>query len=141
MITGREIKEEYLDPAFDLLGCARARRLKWAGQLLRAEESFLPRRTALAELERTEGLGQPGGIFQDAPKGFTVQELVMLACDMTFWNARSRCLKTGVDPATVFVGREGPVDRRKPRQEKSLTNEAWLESGYTLVDGVWNLDW
>ena len=31
MITGREIKEEYHTPSFDLLGGVRARRLKWAG--------------------------------------------------------------------------------------------------------------
>ena len=66
MITGREIREEYLTPAFNLLNSARARRLKWAGQLLRGEESFLPRRVALAELSRTRGKGTPGGIFQDA---------------------------------------------------------------------------
>ena len=53
MITGREIREEYLEPLFDLLGYARARRLKWAGQLLRADVSFLPRRVAIAELEST----------------------------------------------------------------------------------------
>ena len=75
------ISEEYLEPSFDLLGCAsaRARRLKWGGQLLRAEETFLPRRVAMAELERTEGRGQPGGLFQDAPKGVSVEELVELA--------------------------------------------------------------
>jgi hypothetical protein len=31
MITSKEIREEYKQPSFDLLGCARARRLKWAG--------------------------------------------------------------------------------------------------------------
>jgi hypothetical protein len=85
MITGREIREEYKTPSFDLLGCVRARRLKWAGQLLRAPESYLPRRTALAELERYGGQGQPGGIFQDAPKGVTVKELVELAKSQTLW--------------------------------------------------------
>ena len=68
-----------MEPSFDLLGCARARRLKWAGQLLRAKESFLPRRVAMAELERT------GGLFQDAPKGVSVEELVELACMKQEW--------------------------------------------------------
>jgi exonuclease III len=95
MITGREIREEYLSPAFDLVGCARARRLKWAGQLLRAKESFLPRRVALEELGRTGGQGQPGGIFQDAPKGVSVEELVELACDRVLWDRMVGCLKNG----------------------------------------------
>ena len=85
MITGREIREEYLEPSFNLLGCARARRQKWAGQLLRAKETFLPRRVAMAELERTGGRGQPGGLFQDAPKGVTVEELVELAGMIQEW--------------------------------------------------------
>jgi hypothetical protein len=59
MITGKEIREEYFEPACDLPRCARATRLKWVGQLLRAKESFLPRRVAMVELERTGGKGQP----------------------------------------------------------------------------------
>jgi hypothetical protein len=95
MITGREIREEYLEPAFDLLRCARARRLKWAGQLLRAKESFLPRRVAMAELERTGGEGQPGGLFQDAPKGVSVEELVELACMKQEWGKLVGRVKRG----------------------------------------------
>jgi exonuclease III len=95
MITGREIKEEYLDPSFDLLSCARARRLKWAGQLLRAKESFLPRRVALAELERTGGQGQPGGIFQDAPKGVSMEVLVEMAGCVQEWGKLVGRVKRG----------------------------------------------
>ena len=36
---------------------------------LRGKESFLPRRVALCELQQTGGVGEPGGIFQDAPSG------------------------------------------------------------------------
>ena len=92
MITGKEIREEYRQPSFDMLGCVNARRLKWAGQLLRAPEDFLPRRTALAELERYEGSGQPGGIFQDAPKGVSVGELMELANGQVFWSKEVRKL-------------------------------------------------
>ena len=57
MITGRKIREEYKNPVFDLVGVVRARRLpvKWAGELLTREDSFLPRRIAIAELERFGG--------------------------------------------------------------------------------------
>jgi hypothetical protein len=95
MITGREIREEYLDPSFDLLSRARARRLKWAGQLLCAKESFLPRRVALAELERTGGQGQPGGIFQDAPKGVAIEELIEIAGDKLTWGNLVQSVKRG----------------------------------------------
>ena len=74
-----------------------ARRPKWVGQLalLRAEESFLPRRVALAELKRFGGAGHPGGIFQDAPKGarVSVEELVELARDQQFWGSLVGCMK------------------------------------------------
>jgi hypothetical protein len=93
MITGREIREEYKDPAFDLVGAVRARRLKWAGELLTREETFLPRRVALAELERYGGKGHPGGIFMDAPKGVSVDELVDLARQGDFWRKRVRSLQ------------------------------------------------
>jgi hypothetical protein len=93
MITGREIRDEYKDPAFDLVGSIRARRLKWAGELLRREKTFLPRRVAIAELERYGGAGHPGGIFQDAPKGVTLEELVYLASYEDFWGKRVESLR------------------------------------------------
>ena len=95
MITGTEIREEYLDPSSDWLSCVRGRRLKWAGQLLWAKESFLPRRVALAELQRTGRQGQPGGIFQDAPKGVSVEELVELACCAQVWGKLVGSVKRG----------------------------------------------
>ena len=79
MITGREIREEYLDPTFNLINHVRAKRLNWAGQLLKREESYLPRRVALAELERTGGRGLQGGIFQDAPEAESIEDLIKMA--------------------------------------------------------------
>ena len=84
-LTGRSIKEEYEHPTHDLLGGVRRRRLKWLGDLLRAEESFLPRRVALTELARFPGKGHPGGIFMDAPRAGSVEELVELARDKARW--------------------------------------------------------
>ena len=37
VITGREISQEHRPPTFDLIAKLRARRLKWAGQILRRE--------------------------------------------------------------------------------------------------------
>ena len=95
MITGREIREEYLTPAFDLVNSARARRLKWAGQLLRGEESFLPRKVAIAELDRTGGRGLPGGIFQDAPKFKSVEKLIEAARNEEWWEKRVKKVGKG----------------------------------------------
>ena len=85
MITGREIREEYKTPSFNLLGCVRDRRLKWAGQLLRAPVNYLPRRIAIAELEQFSGRGQSGGIFQDAPQCASIEELVEKAHCLVMW--------------------------------------------------------
>ena len=43
-ITEREIRDEYLIPSFDIVARVRARRLTWAGHLLREKEEHLPRR-------------------------------------------------------------------------------------------------
>ena len=135
MISGREIREEYNAPSFDLLSCAKARRLKWAGQLLRAEESFLPRRVALVELEQTAGAGQPGGIFQDAPKGGTVEELVEMAKAEGLWGGLVRCTREGgvVRSAAALLEEARvagpPVRLKSSRQPKGLSDACVKGSG------------
>ena len=84
-ILDKEIREEYKTPTFDLVARIRARRLKWAGELLRREVTFLPRKVALAELEAYPPRGQAGGIFMDAPKVSTTAELVAAAKDTAEW--------------------------------------------------------
>ena len=41
-ITGREISQEHRHPTFDLIAKLRARRLKWAGQILRLDQVYPP---------------------------------------------------------------------------------------------------
>ena len=56
----------------------------WAGHLLRASEQYLPRRVAVAQLESDLQWGVcsgTAGIFQDAPYGLEVEELVEVAED------------------------------------------------------------
>lgn len=84
-ITGREIREEYKAPSFDIMGCVRARRLVWLGKLLREEDTFLARRVALAELQQCAPRGLAGGIFQDAPDFGTPEELIGYAQDREYW--------------------------------------------------------
>ena len=118
MITGREIREEYHTPSFDLLGGVRARRRKWAGQLLRAEESFHPRRVALTELDQTEGQGNLGGIFQDAPKGVSVETLIAIAKEKKAWAALVRELLGHKERTDVFMVANGYL----------LHKGAWIHS-------------
>ena len=50
-ITDREIRDEYLVPSFDIVARIRARRLTWAGHLLREKEEHVPTRVAVARLK------------------------------------------------------------------------------------------
>ena len=50
-ITNREIRDERLVPSFDIVARIRARRLIWAGHLLREKEEHLPKRVAVARLK------------------------------------------------------------------------------------------
>ena len=87
-ISGFSFKEEYAAPEVDLVGMVRAQRLEWAGHLLRAEESYLPRRVAVAELERFQSIGRPGGLFMDMPefqKHTDIDGLVQIALNRERW--------------------------------------------------------
>ena len=80
-ITGREIRDENSAPTFVLSSWLQARRLKWAGALLNAEDTFLPARVAKEELKRycTAGNTQDDyGLFKGIPKG-SYKEILELA--------------------------------------------------------------
>ena len=68
VISGFDFREEYLAPEVDVAGAVRTRRLLWAGDILTAQEDFLPRRVAVAELNTFQSLGRPGGLFMDMPE-------------------------------------------------------------------------
>ena len=46
--SGKTIREECVDPTFDIVSKVRARRLRWLGHILRAHEGYLVRRVVLA---------------------------------------------------------------------------------------------
>ena len=76
-ITGRSIPDESRSPTWDLVGKLRARRLKWAGEILRLHESRMHRQVLVAQFE-AHGL-QDGSLLMDAPHCESVQELLLLA--------------------------------------------------------------
>ena len=66
---------------FDLVKEVRARRLKWAGGILRMDEHRLLHKAIEAQL----AMNVQGGLLMDAPTGMTLNELKELAKDKTLW--------------------------------------------------------
>ena len=131
-MTGREIRDEYGVPSFDLVARIRARRLTWAGHLLRAKEKYLPRRIALAQLqpdmERHTCLGTTTGLFQDAPERKSIPEMVVLARDRTGWRRRVE----HIEPEdTLAIQR-----RKKDRSRRNRGTSAMDLDAATWLKGV-----
>ena len=83
VITGREISQEHRHPTFDLIAKLGARRLKWAGQILRLEpEDSLVHQmlVATAMHDLTTGYHRRS-LLMDAEEYTTVEELLELAAD------------------------------------------------------------
>jgi len=119
-VTGREIRDEYCVPSFDLVARVRARRLRWAGHLLRASEEYLPRRVAVAQLESDLQWGALSGtasIFQDAPDGFELDELVELAEDRVCW----RAMVKAIEPEDALWEQRQLRSRKKAGTEEVFT--------------------
>ena len=85
VLTGRSIRDEYVDPVWSLLGAVRKRRLQWLGKVLRREEVTLVRRFILAEA--MEGSSRRvGGILDDVPEFDSVEGLIEMAMDEEVWD-------------------------------------------------------
>ena len=90
-ITGRSFREEYSDPTVKVVGWVRAQRLKWAGQVLRAPEDYLPRRILQGDWI-TYGTRE-GGLLSDAPKMDFIG-LVALALNIETWKEMVKIVRT-----------------------------------------------
>ena len=85
-VTGRDFREETVEPSFDLIARLRARRLRWAGHILRLEEDSLLRRVLMAQAEQELAEGRSeGALLMDAPVFSSLEELVEAAADRTAW--------------------------------------------------------
>ena len=73
VITGRDHRDETMEPTFDLLGRLWSRRLRWAGHILRLKEASLLRRVLLAQVE--EGLQGSRGKSSGAAHGCSTVQL------------------------------------------------------------------
>ena len=88
VITGREIADEHRHPTYNLDHALRARRLRWAGQLLRKEQDMsLPTQVIIALLQHdidTENM-ERYSLLMDAPRFNNVEEAVEMAKDTHMW--------------------------------------------------------
>ena len=82
-ITGREIRAEMTVPSFRLPDWLRARRLQWAGHLIREGEQSLAGRVARVDLKQHCEEGSCG-LFMNVPKG-SHEEVVEMAGDRDLW--------------------------------------------------------
>ena len=81
-ITGRTVREETVDPTFDLIKSIRVRRLRWVGHVLRKPEASLDRK-ALFTYKRPY---PEGSVLMDVPPHGDIQELATQAKSREKWN-------------------------------------------------------
>jgi hypothetical protein len=121
-ITGREIAEECRTPTFDLVSRLRSRRLRWAGHILRMEESSLLRRVFLAQAawDLEHDTHKNGGLLTDAPAWSSIDHLQQLAASRDAWRDAVHALLPETDPG-----------KRKSRnkKKKESQNRGWYGPG------------
>ena len=107
--------DEYLVPSFDIVAKIRARRLTWAGHLLREKEEHLPRRVAVARLKRDlqehSSLRTTYGLFQDAPDHSTFGELEDMAQSRRF----RRSLVVAIEPKDTLELQKRKQGAQRPQ--------------------------
>ena len=89
VITGREIPQEHRHPTFGLIAKLRARRLKWAGQILRQEpEDSLVHQVLMAAAMHDLAAGNSRrSLLMGAEDYSSAEELLALAADRGGWAA------------------------------------------------------
>ena len=88
-ITGRDHREETVDPSYDLVAGLQARRLRWLGHTLRTDKlTVRVLEEEWAILECFEGT-----IFEHAPRHGSFEELTQLAQDRESWRLDVNALK------------------------------------------------
>ena len=91
VISGKTQQQEATPKwrSFDLVKWIRARRLQWAGHILRMGQT---RKLKQAVFEMFK-LRREGDLLMDAPTAKTWRELTTYAADKKYWKARVRAMK------------------------------------------------
>ena len=122
LCLGAWIRDECLVPSFDIVARIRARRLTWAGHLLRGKEEHLPRRVVGArlkgDLQVHSSLRTTNGLFQDAPDHSTYEELEDMAQNRRFW----RSLVAAIEPEDTLE-----LQKRKKERGKGCSGTTTLD--------------
>ena len=85
-MTGRSYREEAVEPSVNLVALVRARRLRWLGHVLRAEERYLLKKVVVGYVkDKAEGGYPSRSILMDSPHHRTAEELLALAQDRAAW--------------------------------------------------------
>ena len=75
-----------VEPSVDLVALVRAKRLRWLGHVLRAEESYLLKKVVVRYIkDKAEGGYPAGSILMESPHHRTAEELLALAQDQESW--------------------------------------------------------
>ena len=120
-ITGRGIPQEHRQPTFDLISKLRARRLKWAGQILRLEpEDRLVHQMLMPHSRRS--------LPMDAGEYTIAKELLALAADRKDWAERVRQVDP-VDHNTAAEMVTSSLDASAEEWKKGTEIHDWLFTG------------
>ena len=75
-----------MEPSLELVALMRARRLRWLGHVLRAEERYLLKKVVVGYVKyKAEGIYPAGSVIMDSPHHRTSEELLALAQDQEAW--------------------------------------------------------
>ena len=99
-----------MEPSFDMLARLRSRRLRWAGHILRAEESNLLRRVLLAQTEQDlrSRCRAKGGLLMEV-QYISMEELLSMAEDRDVW----RSMVTELLPEAEYGKNQLPSKKAK----------------------------
>ena len=88
-LTGRSVREECILPTYNLTSRLLARRLRWAGHVLRLPDSSWVKQALCARAEAllSQGGYPPGFVLAHAPKHFSINGLKKIAANRARWRA------------------------------------------------------
>ena len=99
-ITGHSVREEARSAtaSFDLVKTIRIRRLRWLGQILRGDQTRLLFHTVVYQFHNKSS----GNLLMDAPPHNSLDELIVLTSDKTYWKSLESSIPSHLRGITVY---------------------------------------
>ena len=100
-ITGNEVCYEARSAtsSFDLVKHVRIRRLRWLGQILRGDQS----RLLFKSIETQFAMNTPGNLLMDVPKNVSLDDLVTLSQDKSYWTSLEASIPSHLRSITIYT--------------------------------------